>query len=69
MPNQNNRIKVCTFSPYIRRRRSKKQALLVFRGKINENKCRVLIDSACEQIIISKEYSNSLGIKSEKIIF
>ena len=38
----------------------------MFNGKINQKKCRVLIDSGCEEIILSKEYSKSLGINTDK---
>ena len=61
--------KLCTFSPYVTRRRTKKQALLVFSGKVarpTENfPCKILIDSGCEEVVLSTEFAKRLKIKTK----
>ena len=67
-----NIVKVCTFSPYRRRRKSKRQTLLVFKGKVLQNAtaansfCKILVDSGCEETVISKRYAEKLNLLGEK---
>ena len=62
--------RLCTFSPYRKRKRKVSEALLVFNGKLlgnNESShCKVLIDSGCEEIVISEEYAKKILVKREK---
>ncbi len=63
-------IKVCTFSPYRERRLSSKQALVVFRGKVrgptDNFPCRTLVDSGCEEKIVSKTFADKMNACREK---
>ena len=58
-----NIVKICTFSPYRRRRKSKKETLLVFKWKVLQNAkaansfCKILVDSGCEETVISTRYA------------
>ena len=67
--NQKDVRKLCTFSPFKSRRRTKRQTLLVFSGKVLKNTdnlpCKTLIDSGCEEIVLSREYAQKLKIKSK----
>ena len=64
---QKETVKICTFSPY-NRSPAKRQALLVYIGKIlrpsGNFQCRTLVDSGCEEIIISKAFAEKLDLKT-----
>lgn len=62
-------IKLCAFSPYKKRRKTKRQALLVFNGEVQEaadnSCCTTLVDSGCEEIVISKAYAEKIKLRKE----
>lgn len=63
----NNIVKLCTFSPYRKRRRSKRQTLLQFNGMVTKRtakfQCKTLVDSGCEETVISKLFADNLQLK------
>ncbi|CDF37989.1 unnamed protein product [Chondrus crispus] len=60
-------VKVCTFSPYKKRTNTKRQALLLFNGEVQDatdnSRCTILVDSGCEEIVISKAYAEKLKLR------
>ena len=59
-------VKLCTFSPYKRRKRSKRNAMLVFKGQAHNEKCSILVDSGCMETCISKEYADRLNLSRDE---
>ena len=60
-------IKLYTFSPY--RKKTKRNALLLFKGTVKESSisaCTILVDSGCEEVVISKKYANKLKLMRKK---
>ena len=61
--------KLCAFSPYKKRRNTKRQALLVFNGEVqyaaDNSLCTILVDSGCEEIVISEAYAEKLKLRKE----
>ncbi len=63
--------KLFSFSPYRDRKSSKENDLLSFIGKAknnknpeNELKCRTLVDSGCEEVVISKQFAERLNMET-----
>ena len=66
---QKDVIKLCAFSPY--RKKGKRASLLSFKEKATREGipstllCRTMVDSGCEEVCISKEFANKLGVPKE----
>ena len=66
---QKDVTKLCAFSPY--RKKGKRASLLTFKGKAAREGnpstllCRTMVDQGCEEICISKEFENKLGVPKE----
>ncbi len=67
---QKNTAKVCSLSPH-KNRPKKRQTLLVFRGELVRQNCKfhckTLVDSGCEEIVISKEVCAKNRFKRRKV--
>jgi len=65
-----NIVNLCTFSPYRRRRKSKRQTLLSYTGKLQgvmeKSHCKILVDSGCEEIVMSRAFAEEYNIRKEK---
>ena len=64
------RIKLYSFSPYRRNKKTKDNNLLAFNGKAkilannsNELRCRTLVDSGCEEIVMSRQFAKRLNME------
>ena len=64
-----NIVKVCTFSPYRKRKRSRRQTQLVLTGKVErpgKPSCSMLVDNGCEQVVVSKSYAKKLNLETKQ---
>ena len=65
-------VKICAFSPYRRRRMSKGQTLLEYKGKVSADTvssscCSILVDSGCELVCVSQIFADKLGLASQAV--
>lgn len=67
--NEEKTVKICTFSPYRERRKCKRHSLMFFTGMVTgpqgEVQCRTLVDSGCEEILISTQFAEKLKLRRE----
>jgi len=81
-PSSSQVVRICAFSPYRARRKTRKQTFLVFRGAVipttdnfqdgeaesiaDRFHCKILVNSGCEEICMSKAYADKLKLLRDR---